>query len=176
MWDPRRGQLFIMEVKEDGGGCEMKRGRLGTDGDSVSVKKEEKVQSHNSALWKRQGKRKPAQREKGSRAGWRQGRGRLGVTWGSISISQSCHCVQQAVCSHFGRQLSLAVCLVEPALPYHPPVTLLGILFVIIQVYLCSGKSSESLNRNFLSILYILSSEECVYMTFMALFTSCIVF
>lgn len=88
MGDPRRGQLCIVEGREDGGGCEMKRGRLGTDGESVSMKKEEEAQSHNAALWKRKGKRRAAQRDKGSRAGWPQGCGRLGVAWGA-SPSQS---------------------------------------------------------------------------------------
>ena len=29
MWDPGRGQLFIVEAREDGEGCKMKRGCLG---------------------------------------------------------------------------------------------------------------------------------------------------
>lgn len=71
----------------------------GLFGESVSMRKEEDVQSHNAALWKRKGKRNPAQREKGSRAGWPQGGGRLGVTQGSIFISQSCCYVQRAATS-----------------------------------------------------------------------------
>ena len=135
MGDPRRGQLCIVEGREDGGGCEMKRGRLGTDGESVSMKKEEEAQSHNAALWKRKGKRRAAAERQGERGGVAPGVWEVGNGVGSISISKP-----HAVCSHLRRQLSLAVSLVEPPLPYHPEVTLLGVLFVIIQVYLLQWK------------------------------------
>lgn len=120
MRDPRRGQLFIVEAREDGGGCEMKRGCLG------------KV-----FLWGR--KRmcraitQPCGRERGREIQHREKRGAGrggprdvgGWEWrrgASPSHKAAAMCSVQPL----QKTVSLAFSLVEPALTYHPAVTPLG--------------------------------------------------
>lgn len=145
MWDPRRGQLFILEVREDGGGCEMKRGCLG----KVFLWGRKRMCRAIMQPFGREMGRESQHREK--RGAGRGGPREVGDgEWrGGASPSRKA----AAMCALQPRQETVQFS--GTCTPLPPSSYPLGCFIVIIQVYLCNGKSSESLNWNFSSVLYI---------------------
>lgn len=115
MWDPRRELSCVCGgLKEGDGGDHEMKGWCETDGESVSHEEGRGGAEPYQPFGRDRG-RENQHREKREQGGVPPGMGEVGRDiGGSISISQEL--LLCAVCNHFGRQLSLAVCLVEPAL------------------------------------------------------------